>query len=131
MGRHRLEHIAAALLLVFASFYCGNTLFIHSHSLLDGERVVHSHPYLPGSHHSHSPEALTGLALLNIALSAMEAAKSPTLLPPATWSAKCLGNSAVTAAKTHQGHTSLRAPPADDYIKHSQRIIGGCFSQHL
>lgn len=68
------RHIASCLLLLFAMFFCGNTLFFHTHRLFDGHTEVHSHPFLPGSAHSHSDSAFQSFAQLNAALAAMEKA---------------------------------------------------------
>lgn len=62
------RNTALSLLLIFAMFFCGNTLFVHVHSYDNGNRVVHSHPYMPGSSHSHSDSGLLGLAQMNVAL---------------------------------------------------------------
>lgn len=51
--RALLKNISLFMIVVFAAFYCGNTVFIHSH-LYQGHRITHSHPYLPGDHHSHN-----------------------------------------------------------------------------
>lgn len=49
------KFVALVLLLLFAGFYAGTTLFVHSH-LINGEQIVHSHPIFGGddSAHSHS-----------------------------------------------------------------------------
>ena len=44
-----------ALLLVFASYWCGITLFTHSH-VVNGVIVVHSHPFKAG--HTHTDTQL-------------------------------------------------------------------------
>ncbi len=70
---HRHNKLIAVLLLgVFAFFYCGNTLCVHTHILGDSV-IVHSHPYLPSGHHSHSGQSLDSIAGFNSALSVMEA----------------------------------------------------------
>ncbi|GFI13798.1 hypothetical protein IMSAGC008_01332 [Muribaculaceae bacterium] len=115
MRLQKLQNISRALLLIFAFFYCGNTLFIHSHRLLDGERVVHSHPYLPGGQHSHSPEALTGLALLNAAFGAMVGAKSPIIRKPHLSSSKICAAYSALLTYAQAIRTAGRAPPASDF----------------
>lgn len=62
--RVALKNISAFLIAVFAVFYCGNTVFIHSH-LYQGHRITHSHPYLPGSEHSHNAVELAFIAQSN------------------------------------------------------------------
>ena len=64
---------ALLLLAVFAFFYCGNALFMHTHILDGNTMVVHSHPYLPSGHHSHSSQALESIAGFNAALLSMQA----------------------------------------------------------
>lgn len=61
----RPRYIAAIMLVVFAFFYCGNTLFLHTHTGKEGHRIVHSHPYFPNAQHTHSSNALWLIALSN------------------------------------------------------------------
>lgn len=57
--------ITVLLTMLFASYYSGSTLFIHTHFLGLGQgTITHSHPYLPGNHHSHSANDFEALALL-------------------------------------------------------------------
>ena len=51
-------------MLIFTNYYCGTTLFIHTHFFAWGA-VTHSHPYLPSNHHSHSDAEYQALALLD------------------------------------------------------------------
>ena len=60
-----VKSITWILLLVFAYFYCGNTLFIHTH-IQDGQRIVHSHPYQPTDSHTHSAQAFQSIASANV-----------------------------------------------------------------
>lgn len=55
-----------ALLLValFAAYYAGSSLFVHSHHTLQG-LTTHSHPYLPDAAHGHSNAEFDALSLLN------------------------------------------------------------------
>lgn len=46
------EPVAAVLLSLFLSLWCGTNLFYHTHSLGE-EKISHSHPY-SNSHHTHS-----------------------------------------------------------------------------
>lgn len=58
--------ITMLLTMLFASYYSGSTLFIHTHFLGFGQGMVtHSHPFLPGAHHAHSGNDFEALALLN------------------------------------------------------------------
>lgn len=68
----RSRHIAWFLLVLFAMFFCGNTLFIHTHRLFDGHTEVHSHPFIPGTTHSHSGSAFQAIAHINAALAAID-----------------------------------------------------------
>lgn len=68
----RQRYIAAIMLVVFAFFYCGNTLFLHTHTGEDGHRIVHSHPYFPNAQHTHSSNALWLIALSNAAVSSAQ-----------------------------------------------------------
>lgn len=38
---------------LFLSYYCGATLFSHTHNYNWGD-VTHSHPYLPSANHTHT-----------------------------------------------------------------------------
>ena len=72
--RSKQAKIQAWLLLgIFAFFFCGNTLCLHTH-IIEGNKIVHSHPYIPSSHHSHSTQALESIAGFNATLLAMQAA---------------------------------------------------------
>lgn len=62
--------LAIFMIAVFASFYCGNTMFMHRHTL-DGKTFVHSHPLIPGQHHSHSAQTVQTISLLNAAAQTM------------------------------------------------------------
>lgn len=68
----RSRNIAWFLLVLFAMFFCGNTLFFHTHRLFDGHTEVHSHPYVPGSAHSHSSCGFQAIAHINAALAAID-----------------------------------------------------------
>lgn len=58
---------AAVLLALFALYYCGSTLFVHSHHTWHGLET-HSHPYLPNSSHSHSDVQFSLISMLNTIL---------------------------------------------------------------
>ncbi len=68
----RSRHIAWFLLVLFAMFFCGNTLFIHTHRLFDGHTEVHSHPFMPGTAHSHSDSGFQAISHINAALAAVD-----------------------------------------------------------
>lgn len=103
--------LALSLLLLFASYYAGATLFIHSHSI-DGEQIVHSHPIFggEGSSHSHSKAEinlianLTSFALVVVAAIALSQVYVEMLGVFAT--------PVVVADDLYKGHRAqLRAPP--------------------
>ena len=57
---------AMLLILLFAAYYCGSTLFVHSHLIGFGDKIVtHSHPYLPNSNHTHTDYEFNAIACLN------------------------------------------------------------------
>ncbi len=57
---------AMLLILLFAAYYCGSTLFVHSHLIGLGDKVVtHSHPFLPNSNHTHTDYEFNAIACLN------------------------------------------------------------------
>lgn len=58
---------AALLLALFAVYYCGSTLFVHSHRTLHGIET-HSHPYLPSATHNHSDAEFSLISMLNTIL---------------------------------------------------------------
>jgi len=68
----RSRNIAWFLLVLFAMFFCGNTLFVHTHRLFDGQIETHSHPFLPGSAHSHSDAGFQAIAQINAALAVID-----------------------------------------------------------
>jgi len=69
-----IKNISVLMIAVFAIFFCGNTIFIHSH-FDQGHQITHSHPYIPGSTHSHSPEVLQFIAQANVFASSMSGAE--------------------------------------------------------
>ncbi|MDE7369101.1 MAG: hypothetical protein K2N08_04915, partial [Muribaculaceae bacterium] len=57
---------AMLLILLFAAYYCGSTLFVHSHFIGYGDKVVtHSHPFAPNSNHTHTDYEFNAIACLN------------------------------------------------------------------
>jgi len=102
--------IGIFLLGVFAFFYCGNTLFVHSHSLGD-HMVVHSHPYIPSGHHTHTQGALDSLAGFNAALLSMEAGESAVIDIPEVKAVTIEPHSHVTKSESHPLFRQWRAPP--------------------
>lgn len=68
-----LHKVFVALLIgVFVNFVFANTVFVHTHTGLDGRAVTHSHPYLPSSGHTHSAASLSLIAAFNAAAAAFE-----------------------------------------------------------
>ena len=65
-----------SLLVVFATLFCGSTLFVHHHADLNGHSVTHSHPWLPGSTHSHTQQQNVTIDEINNALLTMELART-------------------------------------------------------
>lgn len=64
--RGRGNIIAIVLTVLFAAYYSGSTLFVHTHFIGFGRgTVTHSHPYLPDSHHSHSANEFDAIANLS------------------------------------------------------------------
>ena len=55
---------AIFLVVLFAAYYCGSTLFVHSHNTWHG-LITHSHPFSPKNHHSHTEYEFDTLAALN------------------------------------------------------------------
>ncbi|MCM1450081.1 MAG: hypothetical protein NC082_07035 [Clostridiales bacterium] len=55
---------AVFLVMLFAAYYCGSTLLVHSHNTWHGV-VTHSHPYSPKAHHSHMEYEFETLSVLN------------------------------------------------------------------
>lgn len=112
MRRNPAKIPALLLLGVFAFFYCGNTLFLHTH-IIEGNKIVHSHPYLPSGTHSHSSQALESIAGFNTALLSMQAADeihcetAPRQISEITCSCTTTQLSAVDIPGA-----SPRAPPA-------------------
>lgn len=68
-----LHKVLAALLIgVFVNFVFANTVFVHTHTGIDGGVVTHSHPYMPSGSHSHSSSSLSLVANFNDAATAFE-----------------------------------------------------------
>lgn len=80
LKKHRIT--GAVLLVLFALYWCGITLFTHSH-VVNGVIVVHSHPY--NVEHSHTPaqlETVFFLSLLQASGDLSEAGELPFWLIP-------------------------------------------------
>ncbi|MDE6109124.1 MAG: hypothetical protein K2F72_02425 [Muribaculaceae bacterium] len=58
---------AALMLVLFALYYCGSTLFVHTHRTWRGVET-HSHPYLPSASHNHSDAEFSLISMLNTIL---------------------------------------------------------------
>lgn len=67
------KYIAVFLIAVFAFFYCGNTIFVHTHQV-GNVRIVHSHIPLTekGTSHSHSDSSLKVISWFNLAVHSVE-----------------------------------------------------------
>lgn len=105
------RNIATLLIGVFAFFFCGNTVFIHSH-VVNGARVVHSHPCLPGDHHQHSQNALHLIAAYNLMAATMECAEAVHLQQPARALLESVGMMPVLeCAPAHIDALPGRGPP--------------------
>lgn len=100
------------LLLLFASFAAGRSLFVHVHLTPAGITVAHSHPY--AGHHGHSAKAFEAIDMMASAVLDLPAGGSPDMSAPvgpsATLSAAPIP--AAPAADAAAG-PSLRAPPAE------------------
>ncbi len=112
MRRNPSKITALLLLGIFALFYCGNALFLHTHIIGD-TTVVHSHPYLPSGHHSHSAQSLESITGFNSSLFAMQPADEACCTAPdlqcCDIATACTLRPAVSAAIRI---TAPRAPPA-------------------
>lgn len=105
------RNIATLLIGVFAFFFCGNTVFIHSH-VVNGTRVVHSHPFLPGDHHQHTQNALHFIADYNLMAATMECAETVHLQQPVRALLECVGMlPALECAPAHTDALPGRGPP--------------------
>lgn len=60
---HSVSPMGVALLVLFALYWCGITLFAHTH-VVNGVRVVHSHPYQV--EHTHSKAQLETIFYLSL-----------------------------------------------------------------
>lgn len=59
----RNRAVGFSLLILFALYWCGITLFTHSH-VVNGVVVVHSHPYKAG--HTHTQEQFETIFYLSL-----------------------------------------------------------------
>lgn len=105
------RNIATLLIGVFAFFFCGNTVFIHSH-VVNGARVVHSHPFLPGDHHGHTQNALHFIAAYNHTAVAMEHVAAFHVQRPFRALQGLVELQPVQSCRSaHKGTPSGRSPP--------------------
>ncbi len=110
-GKYR-QVAGLVLVLIFAIYHCGLTLFPHSHTFGDGT-VTHSHPYLPGTSHNHTASQLQLIS---------EAAATPVCEPGEAVSYvpfRHVTAVIITPVKDCVGwiaeeQPSLRAPPVTD-----------------
>lgn len=111
MKQERCIKLATWILLgIFAWFYCGNTLFLHSH-MYEGHRIIHSHPYLPSDNHTHSSQAMQSIAALNATASAMNTPGQIELPVPEPQATELSAVTYDKPAPNHSSACSWRAPP--------------------
>lgn len=96
-------------MVLFAAYYCGSTLFVHSHVTWQGV-VTHSHPYLPSAGHSHTDAQYGLISLLNLIL-LEPAAEQAVPEAYASMTAVLQTPPAEEAAVPALRAASLRAPP--------------------
>lgn len=123
MNRTLHKTIGIILLAVFAFFHCGNSVFMHTHSV-NGLTIVHSHPYHPYSQHSHTQHALDTIAALNAALLSMETSRQEYINKPHTYSILLECVRTVFLHSLHIYTQQLRAPPHHGYILACTRLTG-------
>ncbi len=111
-ANERLMRLMSILMLVvFANFYCGNSMFMHSHTL-NGHTIVHSHPMLPGSQHSHSASQIQIISLSNLMVQSMDQTSEPDV-----FFAPYRCQTRIIVPEPFVGHiellrqSALRAPP--------------------
>ncbi|MDE6271370.1 MAG: hypothetical protein K2M12_11060 [Muribaculaceae bacterium] len=56
--------LATFLVVLFATYYCETTLFVHTHRFMWGD-VTHSHPYAKAEHNHSQAECIFISALTN------------------------------------------------------------------
>lgn len=107
------QTVGLVLLMVFAMYNCGLTLFPHTHT--DGNATItHSHPYLPGTAHNHTAAQLQLIS--EAASTAFCQVDSPEAvqqfcLVTAIFETAVCDIIPLTALR----HFSLRAPPAERF----------------
>lgn len=109
--RGRGNIIAILLTVLFAAYYSGSTLFVHTHFTGFGHGLVtHSHPYLPDNHHSHSTNEFDAIACLtDFSTEEIEFADVP--VEEETLLCIFLIEPVSTCATVDCRFASLRAPP--------------------
>lgn len=55
------------LIVLFGSYYIGNTFFTHTH-IINKYSITHSHPYLPGGSHTHTEMEYVVVSMFNAML---------------------------------------------------------------
>ncbi|MDE7123394.1 MAG: hypothetical protein K2N93_03585 [Alistipes sp.] len=97
--------------MLYASYYCACTLFVHTHHFSWGT-VTHSHPLLPSSEgHGHTPIECQTIAALSsiVATEATGFGAAPTLLLVLT--AVLITPPVHSLARHIRCNRTLRAPP--------------------
>lgn len=113
MSKNPAKIPALLLLGVFVFFYCGNTLFLHTHEV-EGTKIIHSHPYLPSSHHTHSSQAFQHIFGINATLHSMQPGEDSIHELFLTISAELIFN--ICKISLHPAQKSLLASRAPPYM---------------
>lgn len=109
------RHIGTLLLVLFASYYAGITVFRHVHRL-NGSTIVHSHPYTDGGNHTHSAADLQFIQQLSAFLSLAAAAVAFFLGCPYRLTSLFLPRPIFRPAEMPREAKSLRGPPATAFF---------------
>lgn len=109
MNEKALKTLRYLLMALFVSYYCGSTLFVHTHTF-DWGTITHSHPYMPtGGGHSHTAAECVTIASLTTLLFTIVGAISVVL------AVRCVTLFHTPCSKSAARHllenASLRAPP--------------------
>jgi hypothetical protein len=108
----RTSFVKTLLVVLYVSFYMGNTLFVHTHHF-PTYSITHSHPFLPAKdgspQHTHTPAAFVLIAQINsfvVELAPMLA----LLIAPASFCVVVQRCKSVVFIRLMR-FNSLRAPP--------------------
>lgn len=106
----RAKRIMAAFLVVlFATYYCESTLFVHTHRFLWGD-VTHSHPFAQGEHSHSQAECIFISTLTNMVLTLTAA--GVVLTPLRRLLCKLTVFYGFRPAEPHIQAAASRGPPA-------------------